>query len=265
MLRKEICMQITALMVFNVLIKLIYLCNRPLRCTRMIKKYLPNFFTLLNLLMGGIGALLAMRGHLTKSALCVWMGMVFDFIDGWLARLLQVDSPLGKQLDSFADLITFGWLPASIVYQLIDNHVSSPYLPYIALLIPIFSALRLARFNIDLRPHSTFMGLPTPANGVFISTLPLIIMSGRHAWLTALLCNPYTLSVLVVISSWLLVSNIEFMSFKITTYDWYPNRFRYGFLFVASMCILFLDIAGLALSVILYILVSPLTRYWEDQ
>ena len=220
------------------------------------RRHLPNFFTLLNLTSGSLGAILALQGHLTHAALCIWLGAFFDFFDGWLARMLKAYSPLGQQLDSLADLITFGWLPASIIYALISRHTSLPYLSYIALLIPNFSALRLARFNIDTRQQNVFIGLPVPANGVLISTLPLMIAANKYAWLTAWLSHPYTLVALVVLTSYLLVANIKLMAFKFTTYAWYPNRFKYAFLLAAVLLIVLLRTEGLALSTILYVLIS---------
>jgi len=229
------------------------------------KKCLPNFFTLLNLTSGGIGAILALQGNLTQAALCIWVGAFFDFFDGWLARMLKAYSPLGQQLDSLADLITFGWLPASIIYALISQNTALPYLPYVALLIPNFSALRLARFNIDTRQRSVFIGLPVPANGVFISTLPLIITANKYAWLTAWLSHSYVLVALVVLTSYLLVANIKLMAFKFTTYAWYPNRFKYVFLLTAVLLILLLRTEGLALSTVLYVLISMVSGLRQDQ
>lgn len=228
------------------------------------KKYLPNFFTLFNLTIGSLGAILALKGNLTHAALCIWLGVFFDFFDGWLARLLKAYSPLGQQLDSLADLITFGWLPASIIYELISKQTSLAYLPYIALLIPNFSALRLARFNIDNRQQNVFIGLPVPANGMFISTLPLMIAANKYAWLTTLLTNPYALVVLVILTSYLLIANIKLMAFKFTTYIWYPNRFKYSFLLTAALLILLLRAEGLALSIVLYVLASIVSSLQQD-
>ncbi len=229
------------------------------------KKYLPNFFTLLNLTIGSLGAILALKGNLTHAALCIWLGAFFDFLDGWLARLFSAYSPLGQQLDSLADLITFGCLPASIIYELISTQTSSTYLPYVALLIPNLSALRLARFNIDTRQKNVFIGLPVPANGMLISTLPWMMTANKYAWLTALLTQPYTLVILVILTSYLLIANIKLMAFKFATYAWYPNRFRYSFLLTATLLILLLRAEGLALSIVLYVLVSSVSRLQREQ
>ena len=229
------------------------------------RQHWPNFFTLLNLTIGSLGAVLALKGNPVYAAICVWLGAFFDFLDGWLARLLKAYSPLGRQLDSLADLITFGWLPASIMYELISKQTSLAYLPYIALLIPNFSALRLARFNVDTRQQNVFIGLPAPANGLLISTLPLIIIANKYAWLTALLTQPYTLVLLVVLTSYLLVANMQLMAFKFITYTWYPNRFRYGFLLTTALLILLLRTEGLALSIVLYLFVPTVSMLPQKQ
>lgn len=214
----------------------------------LMKKHLPNFFTLFNLTLGGLGALWALQGYLTHAALCLWLGAVCDFLDGFLARLLNAYSPLGQQLDSFADLLTFGWLPASIMYQLIGQYTTSP-LPYIALLLPIFSALRLARFNLDTQQQYTFSGLPTPAQGLFVSTLPFIFAGNQFLWLA----HPYPLAALVVVLATLMVAPLQLTAFKFTTYAWRPNRLKYALLLGGTLLVLFFQAKGLALSLVAYI------------
>ncbi len=228
------------------------------------KKYLPNFLTLLHLTCGSLGVILALQGKLIQAAICVWLGGLFDFLDGFLARLLKAYSPLGQQLDSLADLITFGLLPASIMYGLIGRQTNSLYLPFTALLLPSFSALRLARFNIDTQQKDVFIGLPTPANGVLISTFPLIIAANKYAWLTTLLTQPYVLVTIVLLTSWLLIAPIKLMAFKFKTYAWHPNRFKYGFLLVAASLILLLRIEGLGLSIVLYLLMANSNKEISD-
>ena len=197
------------------------------------KKYLPNFFTLLNLTIGSIGLIRALKGNLTDAALCIWIGAFFDFLDGWVARMLKTYSPLGQQLDSLADLITFGCLPASIMYELINKQTSSAYVPYVALLLISCSALRLARFNTAAKQQHVFIGLPVPANAILISTLPWII-NGQHVWLGYALTEPYTLVSLTMLASYLLITEAKLMAFKFTNYAWHPNRFEYIFLLIAT-------------------------------
>lgn len=224
------------------------------------RRHLPNFFTLLNLASGSIGAIIALRGNLAHGALCINLGAFFDFLDGFLARLFCYPSPFGKQLDSLADLVTFGFLPTVIMYSLIELQTTSLHLPYIALLITLFSALRLARFNIDTRHHQVFVGLPTPANAIFISTLPFIMAADNHSWLKAWIAHAYTLTAMTILSSCLLVANIPFVAFKFTTYGWHPNRARYILLLATSLLILLFRTEGVVLSFLLYILCSSLLQ-----
>jgi len=220
-------------------------------------KHFPNFLTLLNLTTGCLGIVWALQGDLTLAAMCLWLGALLDFLDGFAARLLQAYSPVGQQLDSLADLVTFGLLPAMIMYTLMRQQAAGPYLPYIALLMPAFAALRLARFNIDTRQQTIFVGLPTPAHGLLISTLPLIIAANKYPELTAWLAAPPVLALIALVTSALLVSPYRLMALKFTTYAWYPNRWRYGFLCIAVVLILSLQAEGLALSIILYGLIPP--------
>ena len=127
-------------------------------------RYVPNVLTLLNLISGSVGVILSLEDNLIYGALCINLGALFDFLDGLLARSFCHASDFGKHLDSLADLISFGLLPSVIMYALIELHTNSPHLPYVALLITLFSALRLARFNLGDTPLETFVGLPTPAN-----------------------------------------------------------------------------------------------------
>src|SRR5687767_11262435 len=169
----------------------------------MIKKSIPNFITCLNLLCGCIGIVFAFEGNLIWSAYMVGIAAVLDFLDGFAARMLKVYSDMGKQLDSLADMVTFGMLPGVVMYHLIyfslengsvsldlsdsrlpGQHLTvnpyTAYLPYFAFLIPVFSAIRLARFNLDSRQSDSFIGLPTPANAIFIVSLWFIIRDGNH-------------------------------------------------------------------------------------
>ena len=219
-------------------------------------QHFPNFLTLLSLTSGSLGIILALQGALAQAAICIWVGGVLDFLDGWLARLLRAHSPLGQQLDAMADLVTFGLLPANIMYGLISQHTPSAYTPLVSLLLPIFSALRLARFNIDTEQKTVFKGLPTPASGLFISTLPWIIVADRYSWLTAVLTRPGVLASVVVIVAGLLVAPIRCMAFKFTTYAWLPNRGKYSFLLTSALLVLSWQIEGLALALVLYGLVG---------
>lgn len=224
------------------------------------KRHLPNLFTLLNLASGSIGAIIALRGNLIDGALCIRLGACFDFLDGFTARVLRIPSPFGKQLDSLADLVTFGFLPTVIMYSLIELHTTSPHLPYIALLITLFSALRLAKFNVDTKQSTNFIGLPTPANAIFISTLPFILDNEQHPALTSILSHAYTLIGLSILSAGLLMANIPFMAFKMTNYTWQANRAKYILLFTVLLLMVFFRAEGIALGFLLYIFFSGLSQ-----
>lgn len=215
---------------------------------------LPNFFTLLNLVSGSVGTILVLQGRLLDGALLIRVGAVFDFLDGFLARSLRLHSPLGKQLDSLADLITFGFLPTVIMYSLLEElQMSLKLLPYLTLLITVCAALRLAKFNISTSQGNMFLGLSTTALGIFISTLPPIIARNNYPIVNYVLAQPCTLVALSCIGSILLVSNIPFMALKFQGYSWRLNGIRYLFGGIAITCVAIWGIEGIALSMLVYI------------
>ncbi|MGH2624123.1 MAG: CDP-alcohol phosphatidyltransferase family protein, partial [Sphingobacterium sp.] len=140
------------------------------------KKYIPNTITSLNLFSGCIGIIMALNAEFMVAFYCVIASGIFDFFDGMSARLLKVKSLIGKELDSLADVISFGLLPGVIIYMLLKDSITNPYLPYFAFLIPVFSALRLAKFNIDSRQSTDFIGVNTPMNTFVIISLPFIML-----------------------------------------------------------------------------------------
>jgi CDP-diacylglycerol--serine O-phosphatidyltransferase len=226
------------------------------------KKHLPNFLTLLNLVSGSIGTILALKGDLVYGALFIRVGACFDFLDGLVARALGLSSPFGKQLDSLADLITFGFLPTVIIYSLLELYSSSNTLPYIALLITLCAAIRLAKFTVDSNQKNVFLGLSTTAFAIFISTLPPILYNNKYPVVTYIIAHPYVLVFFSLLGSILLVTRIPFMAFKFTSYTWEANRIKYVFLLVATCCIIIGGIEGVALSILLYIILgSFLQRY----
>jgi CDP-diacylglycerol---serine O-phosphatidyltransferase len=137
-------------------------------------RHLPNILTCCNLISGCLGILFLLEGRGIPAAYFVWISCLFDFFDGFAARWLKVSSPIGKELDSLADVVSFGVLPSFVMYKLLDNNTLVTYLPYIAFMIAAFSALRLAIFNVDETQTDSFRGLNTPANTLFISALPLL-------------------------------------------------------------------------------------------
>lgn len=183
----------------------------------------------------------------------LWLAMVFDFFDGFAARMLKVSSPIGKELDSLADMVTFGVLPAVIMFKLLQVYTASPYIPYIAFIIAIFSALRLAKFNIDERQQSVFIGVPTPANALFISSFAFITQSEYSSiiGLTFLL----TISILF---SFLLVAPVELFALKFKSFGWKGNQIRFTFLVVSVLFIIVFKVLAIPLIILTYIALSIL-------
>lgn len=211
-------------------------------------RHIPNFLTCCNLLCGCLGIVSVLEGRDIPAAYFVWVAGVFDFFDGFAARWLKVSSPIGKELDSLADVVSFGVLPALVMYKLIGAHTSIDYLPYLAFLIAVCSALRLAIFNVDETQSDSFRGLNTPANTIFITALPLLPAS-VGAWLY----QDWLLAIITVVFSLLLVSRIEIFAFKFKNFRWADNKMRFIFLIVAALLLALLQVAALPLIILLYI------------
>ena len=222
------------------------------------KRQIPNLLTLCNLTCGALAAYMASLGWLHRAALLMLAGIVFDFLDGMAARLLKVPSPMGKELDSLADVVTFGLAPSAMLFYLF-HEVHCPemrlpvrrVLPYSAFLMAAFSALRLAKFNLDERQHYGFIGLPTPANALFWGSLVL----GEHALLVSLKFNAVFLFLFMLLSCMLLVSEVPMLALKFRNMSWRDNRERYVFL-VGCLPLLLLGTTALAAIIIWYIVVS---------
>ena len=218
----------------------------------MIKKQIPNLLTCANLFSGCIGIVYAFNGDLKMVAFFVIISGIFDFFDGFAARLLHVKSVIGKELDSLADVISFGFLPGVIMYQLLKINSPNDFLPYAAFIIPVFSALRLAKFNIDTRQTEDFIGLNTPMNTFFIISLPYLL--DDIAWLS----NVYVLLGIILVVSYLLVSELKLFSMKINDLKWEPNKYKFIFLIISLVLLAFLKFAALPIILILYILFSQI-------
>ena len=216
------------------------------------KKYIPNTITSLNLFSGCIGVVMAMNGEFLYAFYCVLASGIFDFFDGMSARLLKVKSLMGKELDSLADVISFGFLPGVIIYMLLKDSVTNPYIPYFAFLIPVFSALRLAKFNIDSRQTTDFIGVNTPMNTFVIVSLPFIVLK------FPVLQNPWILCAITLVSSLLLVSEIKFFSMKMNSISWSENKFKYLFLMVSLMLIIWLKFLAFPIVLVLYLIFSKI-------
>ena len=240
-------------------------------------KNIPNLFTLGNLFCGLLAILFAVGGHLNMAGGFILLGAFLDFFDGMLARLLQVSGELGKQLDSLADLITFGVAPAFIVFQLFfwieDQSFFNPladwperiayshnYWAYTALLIPLFSALRLAKFNVDSRQSDGFIGLPTPFNALFFISIPLMMHFQAEAWISTFLGQKIVLAILCVVMSYLLVAEIPLLSLKFKTLSWQENKMRYTLLIISVLLLCVFRFVAVPIILLLYPILSIINK-----
>lgn len=272
-------------------------------------KNIPNAITCGNLLCGCLAIIFCLNGNLILASTLIGIAAVLDFFDGFAARMLKVSSPIGKDLDSLADMVTFGVVPGLIMYQLIKssigfvgnehvvplnhlefyNYTSDAYhlyLPFIGLLIPVFSAIRLAKFNNDTRQSESFIGLPTPANAIFIGSLVFLnhqnyiyhvydnfqlslsfkqigSVTDAGTFFSNWLFHPGILIVITVLFSFLLVAELPLFSLKFKHFKWTGNEVRFIFLVSSLILILFFTYAGISLVIILYILLSFIYSYFK--
>ena len=221
------------------------------------KKHIPNTITCLNLISGCIATYYAFQADYRMALLFIVIGAVFDFFDGMSARLLHVSSPIGKELDSLADCITFGFAPSAIVFEYLKPETE--LLPFIAFVMAAFSALRLAKFNLDERQAMGFIGLPTPANALFWGAL----IVGAGEWMKSAPFIGQNLSLVVLvgvfISCWLLIAEIPMFALKFKTWGWRDNQVKYIFLLTCIPLLLLLGISGLAAIIAWYVVLSVVT------
>jgi CDP-diacylglycerol--serine O-phosphatidyltransferase len=226
------------------------------------KKHIPNTITCLNLISGCVATYFAFLSDYRMALLFIVIGAVFDFFDGMSARLLHVSSPIGKELDSLADDITFGFAPSAIVFSFLSSyHVHLLFVPFLAFVMAAFSALRLAKFNLDERQALGFIGLPTPANALFWGSL--IVSAGD--WLQSSPYLYYGVVCGIFISSYLLVSEIPMFALKFKTWGWKGNEVKYIFLLTCIPLLLlplllFGSIVGLAAIIAWYVVLSAVTN-----
>ena len=232
-----------------------------------IKKHIPNLLTLGNLLCGTIATIEAVNGNFLMAASFVVLGIVFDFFDGFAARLLSVSGELGKQLDSLADMVTSGVVPGIIMFQLLNVKYTginlltgeffiSPYLPYLGLILTLAACYRLAKFNIDTRQSDSFIGMPTPAMSLFVISLPLIPMYSENQFFIELIQNNYFLIGATLVLSYLMNAEIPLFSLKFKNYSIKDNLLKYVYLVISLILILTLEVIAIPLVVILYVAFS---------
>ena len=228
-----------------------------------ITRNIPNTITCCNLISGCIATLSAFMGEIHMALLWIIIGAIFDFFDGMSARLLHVSSPTGKELDSLADDITFGMAPAAIVfYEMgIMEYPAflapvQPYMPFVAFLVAAFSALRLAKFNLDERQAMGFIGLPTPANALFWGAL--LVGAGdfieNTTWMVPVVI------VMILLSCWLLVSEIPMFALKFKHWGWKGNEVKYLFLITCVPLLIVFGVTAFAIIIAWYVLLSALVN-----
>ena len=217
-----------------------------------LSSYIPNIITCCNLTAGSLAVIMALRGTFEQAAIFILIAAVCDFLDGLSARLLHAYSDMGKELDSLSDLISFGLAPGLMVYALLNDYLLLPYgnleyLAYIALLIPVAGGIRLAKFNVDDRQTTSFIGLPIPANALFWIG---VCFADTRDW------HPVIILALIVLFSYLMVSNLPMFSLKVSNLSWSNNKLRYILIITSLGLIIWLGLTGLAGAIIAYILLS---------
>ncbi|WP_299334685.1 CDP-alcohol phosphatidyltransferase family protein [uncultured Psychroserpens sp.] len=241
-----------------------------------VKKYIPNFVTLLNLFCGSIAVVFAVHNNFIATSVFVFVGIFFDFFDGLLARQLNVQSELGVQLDSLADMVTSGLVPGIVMYKLISLSINAPEvvtqndwnsgfsfsdlnivpLALVGLFITLASAYRLAKFNIDEDQQSYFKGLPTPANTLLILSLPLIIEFQNSNMASSLILNQWFLIAITLLSCYLLNSNIKLFALKFKNYGFSNNTYRYVLIISTIILLLLFHFIAIPIIILLYIMLS---------
>jgi CDP-diacylglycerol--serine O-phosphatidyltransferase len=219
-----------------------------------IKKHIPNLITLLNLFSGCIALVYASQENFEMAFFFVCLGIFFDFFDGFFARLFNVSSPLGLQLDSLADMVTSGVVPGFVMFKMLTNSVNSDpsliYLPYFGFIITLGSCYRLANFNIDTRQTDSFIGLPTPANAIFILSLPLILKNTDSLILLELLTNSWVLLFVTLVSSFILNAEIPLFALKIKKFNFKDNALQIVFLLISLLLLIVFNFSGVALFIL---------------
>ncbi len=229
-----------------------------------IKKHIPNVITLINLFCGCIALVYVSELNFEMAFYFVCLGIFFDFFDGFFARLFQVSSPLGLQLDSLADMVTSGVVPGYVMFCLLqkcqDPSSPSTILPFLGFIITLGSCYRLANFNIDTRQSDSFIGLPTPANTLFIMSLPLVLQYSDSLILFEFLTNQWILLFVVLFSAFILNAEIPLFSLKIKDFTFKKNALQIVFLTVSLLLLVCFQYLGISLIIIAYVLLSVINN-----
>ena len=241
------------------------------------KKHIPNIFTLLNLFSGILGVIMAVSDRLVMATIFVFLGIFFDFFDGFFARKLNVQGELGKQLDSLADMVTSGVVPGIVMFQMLLYAAKEKwftqlscetgswesfqdtyfyFIPLLGLLIPLAAAYRLANFNIDERQTDSFIGMPTPALAIFVMSLPLILFYSENTFFVRLVQNIYVLLGVSALGAYLLNAELPLFSLKFKNYGWKGNEVKYIFLLATIALLVVFRIVAIPMVIVLYVVLS---------
>lgn len=235
------------------------------------KKQIPNFLTSLNLFSGCIASVMIFRNRLDYAAYFVLLAAFFDLLDGMIARRVGSNPDFGKQIDSLADMVTFGFIPGAILFKLLqmsglNNFISNEELrrgiQFLPFVLTVFSAIRLAKFNLDTRQSVSFIGLPTPACTMIVISLPLILIQLPGKFDNVIL-NPVFILVLTGILSWLLIAELPLFSLKFKKFDFKSNAFQYILIICAAILIAIFNLAAIPIIIILYVLLSLIKNVTE--
>ncbi len=224
-----------------------------------IKKYIPNVITLLNLFCGCIAIVFVSNKQFETAFFFVSLGIFFDFFDGFFARLFKVSGPLGVQLDSLADMVTSGVVPGFVMYKLLLNLTifdANSWIPYLGFIITLGACYRLANFNIDTRQSDSFIGLPTPANTLFIMSLPLVLKYSDSLVVLEIFINQWVLLAITLFSAYVMNAEIPLFSLKIKDFSFQKNALQIVFLTLSVLLLIFFHYLGIPLVIIGYVLLS---------
>lgn len=227
-----------------------------------IKKHIPNFLTCCNILFGCLAVIEIFQGQLDHVIYFTLLSALVDFFDGFAARLLKAYSNIGKDLDSLADMISFGLVPSLLVYQMLYSEGHDLWMCYLPLSIAILSGVRLAKFNNDERQTDAFYGLPTPANAMFFCSLPLL---EEHAFFATLLANPYFLVVISLLMSIILVADIKMIALKFKGFGWEGNQEKYLLILLSLIFFLTFKWYAFPFIIVVYVILSILVTLFKRE
>ena len=222
-------------------------------------KHIPNLLTISNLICGCVALYFTFQGELVITAYLIGLAAIFDFMDGTAARLLNVSDPIGKELDSLADMVSFGLVPGTVVFHLLEESQLSQY-SFVALVIPILSAFRLAKFNIDKNQNENFLGLPTPANCLVFVSIPLITTFNSESRIAYLFEIPEILLITTILMSLALVSRINMFSLKFKNFKLQDNKFRFFLITISIILLTWLEFSAIPIIILLYIMMSIVNK-----